>query len=288
MFNEKYETLLLSTLAADSYCLGTHWIYDLEELQGLQIDWEILNAPHVSWHEGKVKGDLTHYGDQLIILDQFLKDKKTFDVQAYMLHWHNEMQTFKGYKDAAIKDTMINMDNKLNIPCGSNSGDMSVIGRIVPLLKVSQTKDEFLENTALLVQATHNNEQVVEAMHFFSMLLLETLEGNTIQSAILKLRSKYSDEIQNYIDLGMASKDTDTALAIASFGSACPTEFSFPSTIHLLFKYDNYKEALIQNSKSGGDSAARAMVIAYLFAAQGSIDIVPKAWLAFNAKDSRL
>jgi len=287
MFDEKYEALLLSTLAADSYCLGAHWVYDLEELQGLKIDWEVLNAPHVPWHEGKSKGDLTHYGDQLLILDQFLKDKKTFDVEACMLYWHKEMQTFKGYRDGAIKDTMTNMDRKLNIPCGSNSGDMSVIGRIVPLLKVSHSKDDFLENTALLAQSTHNNPQVLEAMHFFSTLLLEVLEGNTIQSSILKLKSKYSDEIQNYIDVGISSKDKDTALTIASLGSACPTEFSFPSTIHILFKYDNYKEALIQNSKSGGDSAARAMVIAYLFAAQSSIDIVPNAWLTFNAKDSR-
>lgn len=283
MYDEKYKDLLQATLAADSYCLGAHWVYDADELKSLTIDWEVLNPPHVAWHEGKTKGDFTHYGDQLLILDQYLKDKNTFDVESYMSYWRNEMNTFKGYMDGATKDTMANIDQNLNIPCGSSSGDMSVIGRIVPLLKVSHSRDEFLQNTVLLAKSTHDNPEVLEAMHFFSTLLLEVLEDNDIQSSILKLKPQYSKEIQNYIEAGLASKDEDTVSTIASFGSACPTKSSFPSTMHILFKYDNYKEALIQNAKAGGDSSARAMVIAYLLTAQNSIDIVPEAWLAFNA-----
>ncbi len=284
MHEKKAEELLLATLAADSYCLGSHWVYDGDELKNLEIDWEVLNAPSVAWHEGKEKGDFTHYGDQIHILNDFLKSESHFDVKNYMGHWRNEMQTFKGYVDGSTKDTIVNIDNNLTIPCGSNSGDMSILGRIVPLLKVSHTKDGFLENTRLLAQATHNNDDVLEAMHFFSALLLEVLEGNSIQNSIINLKEDYSDTIQNFIDQGINSKEKDTFTAIATFGSSCPTEFSFPSTIHILFKYDNYKEALIQNAKAGGDSSARAMIIAYLFTAQESIDIVPEQWLAFNIK----
>lgn len=74
---------------------------------------------------------------------------------------------------------------------------------------------------------------------------------------------------------------------IAAFGSACPTEFSFPSTIHLLFKYNDFKTALIQNAMSDGDSAARAMVIAYLLTAHyGIIGVVPSGWLSNNQHQS--
>ena len=283
IYDEKYKDLLQATLAADSYSLGTHWIYESEELQSLDIDWEALNAPHVAWHEGKSKGDFTHYGDQLHMLEVFLKDKNTFDVSEYMTYWRNEMQTFKGYMDGATKDTMKNIDKNLTVPCGSNSGDMSVIGRMVALLKVSHSKEEFLENTALLAKATHNNLQVIEAMHFFSALLLEVLEGNDIRMGILSLKPLYSQEIQGYIEAGIAAKDRDTVTSIAAFGSACPIDVAFPSSIHLLFKYNDYKTALIQNAMSGGDSATRAMVIAPLYVAQYSIDVVPKEWLAFNA-----
>lgn len=282
MHEKKAEELLLATLASDSYCLGSHWVYAVDELKNLEIDWEVLNAPSVAWHKGKKKGDFTHYGDQIYILNEFLKSENHFDVKTYMSHWRNEMQTFKGYRDGSIKDTIINIDNNLTVPCGSNSGDMSILGRIVPLLKVSDSNEEFLENTKLLAQATHNNDAVLEAMHFFSVLLLEVLEGNTIKESIINLKEAYSSTIQNFIDQGINSKDKDTFTAISTFGSACSTEFSFPSTIHILFKYDNYKEALIQNAKAGGDSSARAMIIAYLMTAQNSIEIVPKSWLAFN------
>lgn len=282
MYEKKYEELLLSTLAADSYCLGSHWVYDAKELKNLDIDWEVLNPPHVAWHEGKDKGDFTHYGDQILILNDFLKDKNTFNVTEYMIYWKEKMQTFKGYIDGSTKETLSNLDNNLNIPCGSNSGDMSVIGRIVPLLKVSQTRDEFTQNTKLLAQATHNNEDVLEAMHFFSQLLLEVLDGKGIQESIIKLKEQAPPKIQAYIDAGYNSKEKETFEAIAGFGSACPTEFSFPSTMHILFKYSNFKEALIQNAKAGGDSSARAMVIAYLMTAEDSIEIVPKQWLAFS------
>jgi len=284
MYDIKSEELLLSTLAADTYCLGSHWIYDGDELQNLAINWEELNAPHVPWHEGKTKGDFTHYGDQIIILKDFLKDKRSFSIEDYMLHWRHEMKTFKGYIDGSTKETIENIDKNLPIPCGSNSGDMSIIGKIIPLLKVSNSKEAFLTNTKLFAQATHNNEAVLEAMDFFSNLLLEVLDGKTITQSISKLKEGYSRNIQNHIDAGINSKDEDTYLALSKFGSGCPTEYCFPSTIHMLYKYDNYKEALMENAKSGGDNSARAMIIAYLFTAQESIDIVPEQWLAFNTK----
>ena len=40
MHSKKYQDLLLATLVADTYCLGSHWIYDSEELKNLDIDWE--------------------------------------------------------------------------------------------------------------------------------------------------------------------------------------------------------------------------------------------------------
>ncbi len=282
MYENRVGELVLATLAADSHALGSHWVYDADELQNLKIDWEALNTPSVAWHEGKTKGDFTHYGDQIVILDTFLKDKSHFDLDTYMRYWYEKMQTFKGYRDGSIKDTLLNMDNGMANPCGSSSGDMSVIGRIVPLLKVSSSQKVFLENTKQFAQATHNNELVLEAMHFFASLLVEVLEGKRIRQSVEELKENYSERIQKYIDLGIQSKDEETFTSIATFGSACSVASSFPGTIHILFKYSDYKEALIQNAKAGGDSSARAMIISYLMVAQDSIEIVPKEWLGFN------
>ena len=99
------------------------------------------------------------------------------------------MKSFKGYMDGSIKGKLLkNIDNNLKIPCGSSSGDMSVIGRMIPLLKVSSSRGVFLENVQLFTKATHNNKNVLEAMDFFSKLLLEVLDGGDIKESILKLQ----------------------------------------------------------------------------------------------------
>jgi len=284
MYEEKSKELYLAVLAADSYSLGTHWIYDTNELQALDIDWEKLNPPHTPWHQGKTKGDFTHYGDQLLILNNFIKDKKSFDIRAYMSFWRESMKNFKGYLDGATKETLLNLDKNIQVPCGSTSHDMSVVGKITPLLPLSNSREEFLQNSVTLAKATHNDKDVLEVTDFFAKVLLDVLEGTSIKKSIQNHKENSSKEMHTLINRAIASSDQNTLQAIATFGPACPTLSAFPSTIHLLFKYDNLKEALIANSKAGGDSSARAMVVAYLFTAQESLSSIPDDWLKFNAQ----
>lgn len=54
MFDEKkVKELILATLVADSYSLGSHWIYDEKQLNTLEIDWNELNDAKAVWHKGK-------------------------------------------------------------------------------------------------------------------------------------------------------------------------------------------------------------------------------------------
>ncbi len=45
MFEEKIKDLVISSLVIDSYCLGTHWVYDEEQLIDNSINWNALNVP---------------------------------------------------------------------------------------------------------------------------------------------------------------------------------------------------------------------------------------------------
>ena len=62
------QDLILGTLAVDAYTLGAHWIYSPEDIAKADLDWKGLNKPLAQWHEGKEKGDFTHYGDQTVCL----------------------------------------------------------------------------------------------------------------------------------------------------------------------------------------------------------------------------
>jgi ADP-ribosylglycohydrolase len=278
MFEEKIKDLILATLVADSYCLGTHWIYDEEQLVNNSIDWNGLNAPLALWHKGKSAGDFTHYGDQTYWLYEFLKDKNDFDENEYKLHWFEKMKTYTGYMDGATRTSILNIENNI-VPSGSNSTDLSIIGRIIPLLKVSKTKEEFILNVEKFVKITHNSKKALETAHFFANLLLLVLEKNNIEKSIIELKESYDSSIQNMVEKGLNSKDLDTFETIRNFGPACDIDGGFSGVIHLLCKYENLKDMLIPNSKAGGDTSARAMIASAILFANKEISEIPENWL---------
>ncbi|MDF1884227.1 ADP-ribosylglycohydrolase family protein [Sulfurimonas sp. SAG-AH-194-C21] len=279
MYENKTDDLILATLAADTYCLGSHWVYDPAELKNLKIDWAELNAPSVAWHEGKKLGYFTHYGDQIKILLAYLeKNPGMFDISKYINYWKDEITSITTYMDGATKETIENLSENKTVPCGSNAHDMAAVGRSFALLKVSQTKEEFLSNTAIFVKATHDNAEVLEATHFFSSLLLATLEGADIVATMGTLKGNYSQNIQTYIQSGLDSKGADTEETLQRFGTHCGVEVGMSGVVHLLCKHDKYEEALIANAHCGGDSSSRAMIIGAILIAKGDKSQIPLRW----------
>lgn len=285
MFDQKkVKELVLTSLVADSYSLGAHWVYDEKQLFELDINWDELNAPKAIWHKGKVAGDFTHIGDQAFWLYQFLQGKENFDANEYINFWKTKMDIYNGYIDGATRETLENI-NAEKTPTGSPSTDLSIIGRFAPLLMVSNSKEEFLENVEAFVRCTHNSNEAIVASKFFATLLLEVLAGKGIEESVLELKDKFDTKIQSYIFSGVASKTDDTFEAIRGFGPACDISGGFEGVIHLLCKYDNLKDMLICNARAGGDSSARGMLAAIIYMAQPNkkISQIPSSWLNIKA-----
>lgn len=285
MFDEKkIKELVLSTLVSDAYSLGAHWIYDEKQLETLDLNWEELNEPKSIWHKGKVIGDFTHYGDQTLWLYNFLEDKKSFDASEYIKYWKSKIESYNGYIDGATRETLENIKNDVT-PTGSLSTDLSIIGRITPLLLVSKSKEDFLENVEKFVSCTHNSNEAIVSSKFFASLLLKVLLGESIEESILELKDSFDTKIQAYIINGIASKINDTFTTIREFGPACDIEGGFEGVIHLLCKYDNLKDMLIANAKAGGDTSSRAMIATMIFMAQKDkkLSQIPTSWLNIKA-----
>ncbi len=280
---KKLKELVLTSLAVDTYCLGPHWIYDENELLNNSFDWNSLNSPLAEYHQGKKVGDSTHYGDQISWLYKFLEDKDIFDEKEYLKFWKGEMSSYKGYIDRASEHTILNIENQI-IPSGSTSTDLSIAGRIVPLLKVSNSNSEFINNVEKFVSLTHNSDKAINSSRFFAELLLLTLRGSDIKESIITLKDNYDPIIQEFINKGIESKDKNTFETIRNFGPACDIDEGFPGVIHLLFKFDNLKEMLISNAKAGGDSSARGMIASVIFSANKSKIQLPENWLLINNK----
>lgn len=291
MFNEKkVKDLILTSLITDSYCLGTHWVYDENQLRSAPLDFNSLNAPMAMWHKGKTAGDFTHYGDQTYWLYEFIvenKDEeegyKKFDANSFLTYWANKIPSYNGYIDGATKNTLENIKNSVS-PSGSASTDLSVVGRIAPLLLVSSTESEFLKNVEDFTALTHNSQLVKNASRFFAKVIIDRFKGLGVVEAIEKNKESFDTQIQGYVNQGLASKNKVTFDSIREFGPACGVDGGFAGVIHLLCKYDNLKDMLIANAKAGGDSSARAMIASIIFMIDKPMSQIPSSWLNIKVK----
>jgi len=280
---EKIDEIITAVKVADSYSLGAHWVYDETQLKELPINWERLNAPQAMWHKGKKAGNFTHIGDQLLWLNEYIQDKSSFESLKYLTFWQEKMATYDGYIDGATRNTLVNIEAGKNI--GSDSDDFSVIGRISPLLLVSQNEDEFVSNVEKFVKLSHNSSNVIESAIFFARLLFRVKEGKNIEQEISFLKNAFNSFIVDGTDKGIASKKEKTFGTIRRFGPACGIDEGFSGIIHLLVKYPNdLKELLVSNAKAGGDTSSRAMVATMIFVANQSSEDLPQEWFAINTK----
>ncbi|MCL4431754.1 MAG: ADP-ribosylglycohydrolase family protein [Epsilonproteobacteria bacterium] len=273
----KNETIINSmqgALVADAYALGSHWIYDETQLRNLPIDWEDLNTPKAMWHKGKEKGDFTHYGDHGKWLNEYIQTSDYFDPSQYAAFWIKKMENYQGYVDSSSRETLAILKNNPSTLCGASSHDLSIIGRIAPLLFVSKTKEEFLANTQMFVSLTHNSLIALKAAQFFASVLFDVALGAATTEAIK--HTAVDPLLARALGAAINSQGQESFNAIRTFGPACGVEGGFEGTIHVLLSYDDYKSAMIANAQAGGDNAARGMIIGMIMGA--ALKEIPPAW----------
>lgn len=264
----KIKQAILGSIIADSYCLGAHWIYDEAQLESIDFSWDELNAPLAMWHKGKSSGDLTHYGDHTLWLIEFLAQNSTFDVAKYAAFWLEKTASFTGYEDGSTRETIAALKEDSSTITGAKSADLSICGRIAPLLLVSNTREEFVSNARAFAALTHNDVLTLDAVEFFANVLYCVIDGQEIKSAIAETKS--SKQLEKWIADAADSVDKDSFDAIRAFGPACGVDGGFAGSIHLLLKSTSLKEALALNAKAGGDSSARGMIVGMIMGANES------------------
>ncbi|MDA3941653.1 MAG: ADP-ribosylglycohydrolase family protein [Spirochaetia bacterium] len=283
MNKDKLYGALWGAFCADAYALGPHWEYNTKNIEDADLNWEGYNNPITTYHGKKQAGDFTHYGDQGLWLLRQVAEKSSFDLSAFGRIWLDKMQTYEGYIDHSTKETLENLKKGADwTSCGSGSTDFSAIGRGVPLLLILNNNPEEIKK-AFMSQAalTHNSKSVVEASSFFAELAIALLEGKELRSSLSSIGSGYSKTIQDWISQGIkSSTKKKTSLVIKSFGQACDINHGFPGVIHLITKYtDNYRLAMEENVKSGGESAARGMTVGMLLGIINGKKSIPENWI---------
>ncbi|MEW6670861.1 MAG: ADP-ribosylglycohydrolase family protein [Thermodesulfobacteriota bacterium] len=283
---ENAAAMVLACFAADSLALGVHWIYDtaLIDKQFGRVE-HLLKPSGKSYHPTKDRGELTHYGDQTLMLLDLLAGGRGFNLENFSRNWQDLFITYQGYRDQASRRTLENFKSgKGPHESGSPSADLGGAARITPLVYYyRQDPNRLFAASRDQTAMTHNHPHVIDSAEFFGRTALKALHGTSPAAAVKSVVAENFNRppFDQWVSAGFASAGMETRTAISGFGQMCEIGAAFPAVIHLLARYeDNLKEALVENVMAGGDSAARGMITGMMLGAYLGMEAIPADWLA--------
>lgn len=283
---ENARAMVLASFAADSLALGAHWIYDtgLIDRQFGRIE-RLLKPTGQSYHPTKDRGELTHYGDQTLVLLRTLAERSVFKPDAFARNWQDFFKTYQGYVDQATRGTLENFQSgKGPLESGSSSSELGGAARISPLVyRYRDDRDGLAAAVRAQTAMTHNHPDVIDGAEYFARVAAKALHKTPPGAAVQSVLEEHfnRDPFRRWVSDGVASAGRETRAAISGFGQMCDIRAAFPAVIHLLARYqDNLKEALVENVMAGGDSAARGMIAGMILGAYLGMDAIPADWLA--------
>jgi ADP-ribosylglycohydrolase len=242
------------------------------------LAWESHNRPLTDYHGDKDAGEFTHYGDQMHWLLESVAEHNGLDIDVFASLWHRRMQEYEGYVDGASKATLA----MLNEGAGhAGSRDLSAAGRFAPLFYFyAEDFKGLLKAVAMQSAFTHSNAHVERSSLYFAEVAYHLLREDDLESVLVECAQEYDEIIHSWVMAGVRSKKEPTRSAIAAFGKSCGVDSGFPGVIHLLLKYqDDYEQAIVENVKAGGDSAARGLIAGSLLGLRNGKESIPKTWI---------
>lgn len=288
--SSRLEGALWGQFVGDAAALGTHWIYDLDEMakkypQGIH-GFETPQKGH--YHEAKKSGDQTHYGDAaLLLLESLAACGGEFRENDFGMRFESFFNSpnCRSYKDKATRTTLEHLQQEPgNFQNGADDDQLATVSRLASVVVAYQKKDYLSLADAIrrLTIVTQNNGTAQACAAAHSMLLRLLLAGKSFREAFEDTRKsrEVSCDGSDYFEFAYILRDLDVTTATDRFGQSCPLPQSLPSALHAALKHgDSFKDAILSTIKAGGDSAGRASMIgAWLGAAHGK-EGIPSEWI---------
>ncbi len=289
------DAALWGSFVADALCMGPHWVYDMDALQETYVPITGYTEPTVmEYHAGRQPGELTHLGDQALLLLDSIEQRDGFDKAGWAADWRACFEEYTGYHDAATKQTLRHLQAGDAVDdAGSDSTELAGASRIAAVVYYYwDTPAEMLRAAREQTDVTHHTTIIVEAASFI-VHAIEAIKAGQEPVAALRTAAgaqEYTElPASEWVEKGIAAADVDSTEAIGEFGRACDIRFSFPSVAQLIARHgDDFRAAQIANAEAGGDSAARGLMLGLVLGAYHGMDVIPEEWLSGLAARARL
>jgi ADP-ribosyl-[dinitrogen reductase] hydrolase len=284
----------------DAAALGSHWIYDLGELEqtfpGGPVGFEKPRPGHYHW--GRQPGDQTHYGDGALVLLDVLGEHGSFDARVFGAAFVSafEEHHYDGYVDKATKGTLANFaafrrehpSGDYDFQRGANDDQPATQTRLSVLVaRYNEVPlGELLEVVDALTLVTQDNAVARADARFAALLLRYLIDGSSVEEAVDDALDYLGDIdpvgfklVGEQVNSARRATGVDTIEATLAFGQSCPLEHTVPAALQVLFSFpDDFEPAIAATLRAGGDNAARASMVGSWLGARLGVDCIPAHW----------
>ena len=289
---------LWGQFAGDAMCLGSHWIYNLGEMEqrfpGGPKGFEAPAEGH--YHYPKEPGDLTHYGEGGLVMLESIASQGELDLADYWLRFfeHFGSPEYVGYIDQATWGTLENFaqfeehdpNATYHFQGGADDDQMCTVSRLAPVVVAHRMDPALLDVVERCTRVCQNNDRAVVYAKVHALILKDLLDGLDLNGAFHHAREVapslhpvLGPEVRRKIEAGIGSTLDETTLAIQKFGQACPLPQSFPAATICAAKHGHsLSKALLANLRAGGDNAGRGAVIGAWMGALHGYAAIPSSW----------
>ena len=252
---DRFRGAVWGQFLGDAACLGSHWIYNLTELEstfpGGLHGFEAPGRGH--YHFGKNPGDQTHYGDAALLLLGSVADLGRLDPVDFGRRFVARMGSddYPGYRDSATRGTLEEYqvfreehpDSPYAFQNGADDDQLATATRLVPVVVGHFFDPRLPEVVAAATRVCQNNARAVAYMQCHALILLELFQGRDVHTAFHRVEETiaaepgYGKEIRRKIQAAIQAKHLSVRDATLQFGQSCPLICSFPSAVHAAIKY---------------------------------------------------
>jgi ADP-ribosylglycohydrolase len=284
-------------LVGDAACLGSHWVYDLNELARLfpagVNGFEPSREGH--YHFGKQSGDQTHYGDAALLLLASVAELGRFDAGDFGRRFVALFGSadYHGYRDHATRDTLARYrafaeaapENPFDFQQGADDDQPATVTRLTPLVAAHGREADLLDTVATATRVCQHNERAIAYAQGMALLLQHLFAGLELPAAARAAAGALSGagptgaEVAGKIGAALAARDQPVEAATLGFGQSCPLAGSFPAALQAALAHeDDFVAAVLAAARAGGDNAARAAMIGAWLGARHGLAAVPATW----------
>jgi ADP-ribosylglycohydrolase len=294
---------IFGALIADSASLGLHWLYDPDRIAKIAaVEGLVFLSPKAEnytntkgffAHANKKRGDSSGYGELcLLLLQHFAKHGhfKQIDYQTEYCAHFGPGGTYVGYIDFPTRQTLQTLlplkPAAFPAISGADDDQFAALASVPVMVAAHQgTQDALISHIETIVRITNNNEIAVAAAQCAGMILFKILNGATVEQALIDSLSFAGPVLKPLLEQSIAYKSLDSIAVSKRFGSACHVAEGFPLIFHIAQHAPDYRIAIEENIRVGGDSCGRSIMLGAIIAAhkakQANLEsAIPLVWMA--------